>query len=106
MRSAAGHFGFLVVSAGAEPLPAEQFLLRVLAQQTGIALANARNVGEPTWLAPILLDYGSWLVTCGREDDATPLLAEAREIYGKLGAVRMLALVEAALPAATAVAGT
>ena len=47
--------------------------------------------GEPTWLAPILLDYGSWLVNCGREDDAAPLLAEAGEIYGKLGAVRMLA---------------
>ena len=68
-----------------------------------LALANARNVGEPTWLAPILLDYGSWLVTCGREDDAAPLLAEARGIYGELGAVRMLALVEDALPAATAV---
>jgi len=42
LRSLEGHFGYLVVSAGAEPTPAEQLVLRVLAQQTGVALANAR----------------------------------------------------------------
>jgi DNA-binding PucR family transcriptional regulator len=34
--------GFFVVAAEHEQSPSEQFLLRVLAQQTGIALANAR----------------------------------------------------------------
>jgi sugar diacid utilization regulator len=43
LRSIEGHFGFLLVSAAAEPPPSQQFLLRVLAQQTGIALANARR---------------------------------------------------------------
>ncbi|HEY2702736.1 MAG TPA: helix-turn-helix domain-containing protein [Candidatus Dormibacteraeota bacterium] len=43
LRSIQGHFGFLLVSAAAEPPPSQQFLLRVLAQQTGIALANARR---------------------------------------------------------------
>jgi sugar diacid utilization regulator len=42
LRSVEGNFGYMVVSADAEPNPAEQFRLRVLAQQTGIALANAR----------------------------------------------------------------
>ncbi|MET0578611.1 MAG: helix-turn-helix domain-containing protein [Ilumatobacteraceae bacterium] len=42
LRSLGRHLGFLVVSAYAEPTAAEQFLLRVLAQQTGVALANAR----------------------------------------------------------------
>jgi DNA-binding PucR family transcriptional regulator len=42
LRSISGHFGFLIVSADAEPLPGAQFLLRVLSQQTGVALANAR----------------------------------------------------------------
>ena len=42
LRSLGGHLGFLAVSADAEPTAAEQFLLRVLAQQTGVALANAR----------------------------------------------------------------
>ena len=42
LRSLDGHFGYLVVSAGAEPTSAQQFVLRVLAQQTGVALANAR----------------------------------------------------------------
>jgi sugar diacid utilization regulator len=42
LRSFAGHFGFLIVSADGPPPAAEQFLLRILAQQTGIALANAR----------------------------------------------------------------
>ncbi|MEY2580847.1 MAG: hypothetical protein QOE09_696 [Ilumatobacteraceae bacterium] len=43
LRSLAGHFGFLTVSADAEPSPGEQFLLRVLAQQTGVALSNASH---------------------------------------------------------------
>jgi sugar diacid utilization regulator len=34
--------GYLVVSAADEPPTGEQFLLRVLAQQSGVALANAR----------------------------------------------------------------
>jgi DNA-binding PucR family transcriptional regulator len=42
LRSVGRHFGFLVVSADAEPAAGEQFLLRVLTQQTGVALANAR----------------------------------------------------------------
>ncbi|MET0144291.1 MAG: helix-turn-helix domain-containing protein [Ilumatobacteraceae bacterium] len=42
LRSVGRHLGFLAVSADAEPTAPEQFLLRVLAQQTGVALANAR----------------------------------------------------------------
>jgi sugar diacid utilization regulator len=41
LRSVAGHFGFIVVTADQEPLDEEQFALQVLAQQTGFALANA-----------------------------------------------------------------
>jgi len=42
LRGLEGHVGYFVVAAAAEPSPPEQFLLRVLAQQTGVALANAR----------------------------------------------------------------
>jgi sugar diacid utilization regulator len=42
LRSLGGHFGYLVVVADAEPPSSGLFLLRVLAQQAGIALANAR----------------------------------------------------------------
>jgi sugar diacid utilization regulator len=42
LRSVEGGFGFLVVGADDEPSVGDQFLLRVLAQQMGIALANAR----------------------------------------------------------------
>jgi hypothetical protein len=66
-----------------------------------IALANARNVGEPIWLAPILLDYGSWLAKSGRQDDAEPLLAEARQLFTGLKAVRWLAVLEDAQHALT-----
>jgi tetratricopeptide (TPR) repeat protein len=52
----------------------------------GIALANARSVGYPFFLAPVLRDYGVWLVSCGRAEDAAPLLAEARELYTAMGA--------------------
>jgi sugar diacid utilization regulator len=46
LRSPQGQFGSLVVCADAEPDAHAQFLLRVLAQQTGIALANARLHGR------------------------------------------------------------
>jgi signal transduction histidine kinase len=42
MQSAAGHVGFLVVAAAAEPPAEERFVLQSLAQQTGVALLNAR----------------------------------------------------------------
>jgi sugar diacid utilization regulator len=42
LRSLAGQFGYLVIEADDEPDDAVQFLLRVLAQQTGIALSNSR----------------------------------------------------------------
>jgi sugar diacid utilization regulator len=42
LRSLDGHVGYFVVAAEAEPPLCQQFLLRVLAQQTGVALANAR----------------------------------------------------------------
>ena len=42
LRSLAGHLGHLVVGADEEPSSLDQFLLRVLAQQVGIAMANAQ----------------------------------------------------------------
>lgn len=42
LRGLEGQLGYLVVSAADVPGPGEQFLLRGLAQQAGIALANAR----------------------------------------------------------------
>jgi signal transduction histidine kinase len=42
MRGAAGHAGFLVVAAAEEPPVEERFVLQALAQQTGVAMLNAR----------------------------------------------------------------
>ena len=42
LRSSEGHFGFLVVGADRTPTDSGHFLVRILAQQTGIALAKAR----------------------------------------------------------------
>ncbi|MCU1465659.1 MAG: sugar diacid utilization regulator [Actinomycetia bacterium] len=42
LRSFGGIFGYAVVAADEEPSSTDQLLLRLLAQQTGIALANAR----------------------------------------------------------------
>jgi DNA-binding PucR family transcriptional regulator len=42
LRSPSGRVGTLVVAAEQEPPAAAQFLLRVLAQQAGVALSNAR----------------------------------------------------------------
>jgi len=42
LRSPHESLGFLAVQADGEPSPEERFLLRTLAQQTGVALVNAR----------------------------------------------------------------
>jgi sugar diacid utilization regulator len=42
LRTAAGLLGFVVVAAEQDPTPDERFLLQVVAQQTGVALSNAR----------------------------------------------------------------
>jgi sugar diacid utilization regulator len=42
LRSIAGRLGYLVVRAAHEPAVEEQFLAQVLAQQTGVAVSNAR----------------------------------------------------------------
>lgn len=42
LRSIAGRLGYLVVQAAHEPAVEEQFLAQVLAQQTGVAVSNAR----------------------------------------------------------------
>ena len=78
------------------------------AKAYGIALANARNLGFAFWLAPILHDYGAWLVTTGRADEAAPLLTEARELFERMGATvwlrRLDALGAPAAPQAAAAA--
>lgn len=43
LRSLGGNFGYLVATADGHPDTHDQFLLRVLALQVGIALANARS---------------------------------------------------------------
>jgi tetratricopeptide (TPR) repeat protein len=67
-----------------------------------VALANARNLGYAYWLAPVLADYGTWLHSSGRADEAAPLLAEARELFERMGAVVWLRRLDAVAAVATA----
>jgi class 3 adenylate cyclase len=69
------------------------------AERFALALAAARNLGFAFWLAPVLRDYGAWLVAAGRTDEAAPLLAEARELFERMGAVVWLEWLDA-LPSA------
>ena len=59
-------------------------------------LAAARNLGERWLLAELLADYGRFLVSVGRFDDAEPLLDEAQQLWEGTGAVRWLERIEAA----------
>ena len=59
------------------------------------ALPPMRSLGWPLWLAELLLDYADALCADGRADEAAPLVAEARELLERLGAVRLLPVVEA-----------
>jgi class 3 adenylate cyclase/tetratricopeptide (TPR) repeat protein len=60
----------------------------------GIALANARNLGYRYWLAPVLYDYGRWLVATGRDEEGRGLLDEAREMFEQMRATYWLERLE------------
>ncbi len=61
LRSLGGQFGYLVVGADRAPTPGDQFLLRVLAQQTGISLANAKLHARDQETAATLRDTNAAL---------------------------------------------
>jgi hypothetical protein len=48
------------------------------------AAKRFRELSTPFWLAVMLLEHGERLVAAGRPSTAEPLLAEAREIFGRL----------------------
>jgi hypothetical protein len=54
------------------------------------AAASFREYGLTFWLAVTLLEHGEWLVGQMRGDEAQPLLADAREIFGRLEAAPWL----------------
>ncbi|MBA2333220.1 MAG: tetratricopeptide repeat protein [Actinobacteria bacterium] len=68
-----------------------------------VALANARNLDFAFFLAPVLYDYGAWLASSGRPEEAAPLLAEARELFAGMGATVWLRRLDTLAPAATRV---
>jgi predicted ATPase/class 3 adenylate cyclase len=54
------------------------------------AAAQLRALELPFHLAVVLLEHAEWLTAQGRPDDAAPFLAEARETFGRLGAMPWL----------------
>jgi hypothetical protein len=73
----------------------------------GAALGAARSCGIVPWTMEIVCDYADALLRDGRGEEAVPLIAEAREICERLGALRSLervVAIEARLPAAVAAA--
>ena len=55
------------------------------------------------FLAPVLADYGTWLQSMGRVDEAAPLLQEARELFEGMAVVWLRRLDAFAPAAATTV---
>jgi len=54
-----------------------------------------RQVPDPFDLATTLVEHAAWLLRTGRGDQAGPLVAEAREIFERLGARPSLDRLEA-----------
>ena len=73
------------------------------AEEFASALSTARNLGRAAKLAPVLVDYGRWLVQTDRGEDAQPLLDEARGLFEHMGAVVWLERIDALLPATAGV---
>jgi tetratricopeptide (TPR) repeat protein len=58
------------------------------------AAATFREYGMPFWVAVTLTEHSEWLVGESRSVDADPRLAEAREIFERLGATPWLERIE------------
>jgi class 3 adenylate cyclase/tetratricopeptide (TPR) repeat protein len=58
------------------------------------ATAMFREIAMPFFLAVVELEHAEWLAGQGRADEATPLLAEANEIFERLEATPWLERVE------------
>ena len=59
------------------------------------ATALFREIGMPFYLAVVQLEYAELLASSGRAEECEPLLAEAREIFERLGATPWLERVDA-----------
>jgi hypothetical protein len=81
--------GLRAGAAGEEDVAADAF---------ADALGAARSLSRDGHLAPVLADYGVWLVECGRIEEAEPLLDEARELFERMGAKRWLERIDAVRP--------
>ena len=68
----------------------------------GAAVASLRQVEEPFWIATAQLEQAEWLAAHGRADEIDPLVAEAREIFERLGAAPALLRTEQLLTASAA----
>ena len=53
------------------------------------AVAQLRTFGAPYWLGRSLLDLSGCLIARNRDDEALPLLHEARELFAALGAASL-----------------
>ncbi len=71
---------------------AHRFRARMDGGEAGFkaAAGSFREYSFPFWLAVTELEHGEWLLGEGRDAEAEPLLAEAREIFERLGAVPWL----------------
>ena len=94
LRSTAARFEALLAARRGDVKAADERLV-----------AAARELGEieaPFNLAQVLLDHAELLSGAGREEEAAPLLAEARAIFERLGAKPWLQRADALQPAVAA----
>src|SRR5205823_14726787 len=71
-------------------------------ERLATAARQLQEVEAPFNLAQILLDHAELLSGAGREDEAAPLLEQARTIFERLGAKPWLERANALRPAVTA----
>jgi class 3 adenylate cyclase/tetratricopeptide (TPR) repeat protein len=71
---------------------AQRFRARLDGEESryGVAESILREHEMPFWLAVVQLEHAELLAERGRPDEATPLLAEARETFERLGALPWL----------------
>ncbi|MGN6170212.1 MAG: ATP-binding protein, partial [Solirubrobacteraceae bacterium] len=94
LRSAAAHFEGLLAARRGDVKSADDRL--------AAAAHELEEIEAPFNLAQILLDHAELLSGAGREEEAAPLLAQARTIFERLGARPWLDRADALRPAVAA----
>ena len=105
IESKLGQGGMASVYAGVQPVIGKKVAVKVMSRQLCLdpvqverGFRRAEEIFRDRelvfWLAVVELEHGEWLAGVGRQEEASPLLAESSEIFEQLVAILLAAILQ------------